>query len=94
MEIDPETGATQIVKYTVVDDVGYALNPAGVKAMEPTFKRLKEEGCSIPVIICSGFLLDMEEFAAETGGRPAEFLQKPFELDRLVSSVSAILETA
>ena len=27
MEVDPETGRTQVVKYTVVDDFGYLINP-------------------------------------------------------------------
>ncbi|MEE2761096.1 MAG: xanthine dehydrogenase family protein molybdopterin-binding subunit [Pseudomonadota bacterium] len=27
VEVEPETGATEIVRYTVVDDVGYELNP-------------------------------------------------------------------
>ena len=31
VEIDPETGTTELIRYTVVDDVGVALNPMMVK---------------------------------------------------------------
>ena len=31
VEIDPDTGAVKIVKYTVVDDVGFEINPLLVK---------------------------------------------------------------
>ena len=55
------------------------------------FKRLRESHCPIPFIICSGFFFDMEQFVQATGGRPAKFIQKPFELTTLIESVREVL---
>jgi len=58
-----------------------------------TFKCLNEVGCEIPVLICSGFLVDLDEFSLETGGRPAGFLQKPYKLERLASEIRRVIDT-
>lgn len=58
-----------------------------------TFKRLNEVGSTIPVLICSGFLVDLDEFARETGGRPAGFLQKPYKFEGLVTSLRKVIES-
>ncbi len=39
VEIDPETGATAIVAYTVVDDVGTVVNPLTLKGPDPRRRR-------------------------------------------------------
>ena len=56
-----------------------------------TFKCLNEVGSEIPVLICSGFLLDLDEFSHETGGHPSGFLQKPYKIERLVSEVRGVI---
>jgi len=52
---------------------------------------LRRRKIAIPVILCSGFLPDWEEFEVETGGSAAAFIQKPYSLNRLFETVQAVL---
>jgi len=58
-----------------------------------TFKCLNDVGCEIPVLICSGFLVDLDEFSLETGGRPAGFLQKPYKIEGLAAEIRRVIDT-
>ena len=46
-------------------------------------RNLYECGHKIPVIICSGKSIDLEEFSVSPGYQPLAFLRKPFNLERL-----------
>ena len=46
----------------------------------------------IPVVICSGYLVDLDAFAEETGSRPDAFVQKPYALDDLARCIRNVLD--
>ncbi len=46
---------------------------------------------TIPVIICSGYLVDVNAFETETGYRPDAVVNKPYPLAELASTVKALL---
>ncbi|MEM7384238.1 MAG: ATP-binding protein [Verrucomicrobiota bacterium] len=45
----------------------------------------------MPVVICSGYLLDPEDLKKETGVRPADTVQKPYELRLLLRTLRKVL---
>jgi len=45
----------------------------------------------VPVVICSGYLLDPEDLKKETGVRPADTVQKPYELRHLLKTLRSVL---
>jgi len=55
-----------------------------------TFRRLRADGCESPVVVCSGFVIDPDEFMALCEGRngPVDIIQKPYSIATLASSVS------
>ena len=55
-----------------------------------TFRRLRADGCESPVVVCSGFVIDPDEFMAlcEGGSGPVDIIQKPYSIATLASSVS------
>ena len=46
-----------------------------------------------PVIICSGYITEVEDFRTEDGIAPCEFIQKPYSLEAFVEIVFRILES-
>jgi PAS domain S-box-containing protein len=48
---------------------------------------------AVPVVICSGYLVDLDGFAEETGSRPDAFVQKPYALDDLARCIRSVLDT-
>jgi two-component system, cell cycle sensor histidine kinase and response regulator CckA len=60
-----------------------------------TFKALRQQGCQTPVIVCSGFSVEQDEFANLSGGRngPIEVIQKPYSMDRLASAIARAVES-
>lgn len=58
-----------------------------------TFRKLRAEGYPpIPVVVCSGYLVDLDEFAKETGAKPEGFVQKPYDSDDLARTLRAVLD--
>ncbi len=47
---------------------------------------------NVPVVICSGYLVDLDGFAEETGSRPDAFVQKPYALDDLARCIRSVLD--
>ncbi|MDB6071467.1 MAG: Histidine kinase [Verrucomicrobiales bacterium] len=47
----------------------------------------------VPVVICSGYLVDLDGFAEETGSRPDAFVQKPYALDDLARTIRNVLDS-
>ncbi len=57
---------------------------------EETFDELRQLGCEVPILLCSGF--DAEETAERFSGKDvAGFLQKPYRMKELLSTLSAVL---
>ena len=56
-----------------------------------TLKKIRSDFPGIPVIICSGYLVDLDAFAEEVGSRPDAFIAKPFEPDTMINAVSACI---
>ena len=48
----------------------------------------------VPVVICSGYLVDLDGFAEETGSRPDAFVQKPYALDDLARCIRSVLDAS
>ncbi len=48
---------------------------------------------NVPVVICSGYLVDLDGFAEETGSRPDAFVQKPYALEDLARTIRTVLDT-
>ena len=46
----------------------------------------------VPVVICSGYLVDLDSFVEETGSRPDAFVQKPYALDDLARCIRDVLD--
>lgn len=50
-----------------------------------TFKQMRAMGIDIPVVVCSGFMVERDEFNALSQGRngPVEVIQKPYSMESL-----------
>lgn len=50
-----------------------------------TFKQMRAQGIDIPVVVCSGFMVERDEFNALGQGRhgPVEIIQKPYSMESL-----------
>ncbi len=57
-----------------------------------TFRRLREQDDEVPVLICSGYLVDVNEFAEECGACPNGFVQKPYHFDDMTRTVRQVLD--
>jgi nitrogen-specific signal transduction histidine kinase/ActR/RegA family two-component response regulator len=55
------------------------------------FRRIKESHPDLPVIICSGYLVDLDGFSEEAGAIPEGFVQKPYEMHQLLTSIRQTL---
>lgn len=61
-----------------------------------TFKQLRAAGNDIPIVVCSGFVIDPDEFVILSEGRnpPVDIMLKPYSLDGLSKSMSKAIKTA
>ena len=57
-----------------------------------TFRRIQELENSPPILICSGYLVDLDSFENELGTRPAGFIQKPFDIGTLANAVEDAIQ--
>ena len=55
------------------------------------FQRIQQEHPSLPVIMCSGFLHELENVETDTGQFPVAVVGKPFQMDELVSVINSSL---
>ncbi|MDZ4287635.1 MAG: ATP-binding protein [Prosthecobacter sp.] len=60
-----------------------------------TFKQLRASGNDVPVVICSGFVVDPDEFTILGEGRcpPADIMLKPYSLDALTKAMAKAMKT-
>ncbi len=59
---------------------------------QETFLQLRERFDFVPVLICSGMLLDVTAFEKETGGCPDGFVQKPYQIQGLTSIIRETID--
>lgn len=61
-----------------------------------TFKQLRAAGNDVPIVVCSGFVIDPDEFVALGEGRnpPVDIMLKPYSLDGLSKSMAKAIKTA
>ncbi|QDS99718.1 Blue-light-activated protein [Adhaeretor mobilis] len=53
--------------------------------------RLRKRYPDLPVVLCSGFLPDLDKFSAVAGSRPEGFLQKPYNSEQLDAVFASVL---
>jgi len=58
-----------------------------------TFARLHEMRPDLPVLICSGYLVDLDEFKRECGVCPEGFVQKPYSFEDMAGMIRKTLDT-
>lgn len=60
-----------------------------------TFKQLRENGCTSPVVVCSGFAIEPDEFQklAESGPGPVGIIQKPYSMEALARTMAEAVAT-
>jgi CheY-like chemotaxis protein len=73
-----------------IDVVLLDLSMPGLSGPE-TLIALRRGRPGLRVILCSGYDVDIEAFAAEHGERPQGVLRKPFGMDLLVSTIQDVL---
>ncbi len=56
-----------------------------------TLKALKQIDATLPILLCSGYPVDSEDFERETGYRPDGVVQKPFDIRALPQQVRAVM---
>ncbi|GEP45391.1 hybrid sensor histidine kinase/response regulator [Brevifollis gellanilyticus] len=61
-----------------------------------TFKQLRAAGNDVPIVVCSGFVIDPDEFTILSEGRcpPVDIMLKPYSLDGLSKSMAKAVKTA
>ncbi|MCW0218877.1 MAG: ATP-binding protein [Prosthecobacter sp.] len=61
-----------------------------------TFKQLRAAGNDVPIVICSGFVIDPDEFVILSEGRlpPVDIMLKPYSLDGLNKSMAKAIKSA
>lgn len=57
-----------------------------------TFARLRETHPDLPVLICSGYLVDLNEFTRECGASPDGFVQKPYSFEDMAEMIRKMLD--
>jgi two-component system cell cycle sensor histidine kinase/response regulator CckA len=58
-----------------------------------TFKQMRAQGNNTPVVVCSGFVLDPDEFIVLSQGRtpPVDIMLKPYSLEALTRAINKAL---
>lgn len=57
-----------------------------------TFGRIRESHPGLPVLICSGYLVDLDEFTRDYGACPDGFVQKPYRFEDMAEMVRDTLD--
>lgn len=59
---------------------------------DETFARIRKEFGDTPVIVCSGYLVDLDEFGRPAGCRPQGFVQKPYAVKDFAMQIRDVLD--
>jgi CheY-like chemotaxis protein len=63
-----------------------------VMSGKETLAAIKERFTDVPVVVCSGYMVDLEGFEKETGLRPDSAIQKPYDVNDLAKRVREVLD--
>ena len=59
---------------------------------QETLVELRKRYGHVPIIVCSGYLVDLHGFEEETGFRPEAAIQKPYNIKDLAGKVREVLD--
>ncbi len=59
-----------------------------------TFTELRDRFDYVPVLICSGYLVDLSNFECANGDVPDGFVQKPYQVENLAATVRSVIDRA
>ena len=59
---------------------------------DETFARIRQEVGDVPVVVCSGYVVDLDEFGELAECRPQGFVQKPYALRDLALQVRDVMD--
>ena len=62
--------------------------------LEETLVELRKRYGDVPVVVCSGYLVDLQGFEEETGFRPEAAIQKPYNIKDLANKIREVLDRA
>ena len=65
-----------------------------VMSGKETLAVIREKFTDLPVVVCSGYMVDLEGFEDETGLRPDSAIQKPYNVNDLAKRVREVLDGA
>jgi len=65
-----------------------------VMSGKETLAIIRERFADVPVVVCSGYMVDLEGFEDETGLRPDSAIQKPYNVKDLAKRVREVLDGA
>jgi signal transduction histidine kinase/CheY-like chemotaxis protein/HAMP domain-containing protein len=65
-----------------------------VMSGKETLALIRERFEGMPVIVCSGYMVDLEGFEDETGFRPDAAIQKPYEIKSLASKIRDLIDSS
>jgi len=85
--------AIQIIgeKHREIGAVILDMNMPGLTGTE-TFAGIREIQKELPVLMCSGYPVDLEAIKQSTGCRPEGFVQKPYPLEELAHQVLEVMK--
>ncbi|HIL56186.1 MAG TPA: response regulator [Verrucomicrobia bacterium] len=63
-----------------------------VMSGKETLAVIRERFTDVPVVVCSGYMVDLEGFEDETGLRPDSAIQKPYNVNDLAKRVREVLD--
>lgn len=59
-----------------------------------TLALIRERFEGMPVIVCSGYMVDLQGFENETGFRPDAAIQKPYDIKSLASKIRELIDSS
>jgi len=65
-----------------------------VMSGKQTLAVIRDRFTDVPVVVCSGYMVDLEGFEDETGLRPDSAIQKPYNVNDLAKRVREVLDGA
>lgn len=74
-----------------IDLIILDLTMPGLSGAE-TFWELRARFDYLPVVICSGYLVDLTEIETEDGSCPDAFIQKPYQIDTMSKTIETIIK--
>ncbi|MEM7601592.1 MAG: response regulator, partial [Verrucomicrobiota bacterium] len=74
-----------------IDLIILDLTMPGLSGAE-TFLELRARFDYLPVVICSGYLVDIKELETENGSCPDAFVQKPYQIETMSNTIEKVMK--